>query len=105
MPELPEVETVRLGLEPVLAGQRIASVRVNRKDLRFAFPERFAERLGGAHVLRLERRAKYILAPLDTAETWIIHLGMTGRFVIEASGEAPGRFAHSASLDPKHGHV
>ncbi len=105
MPELPEVETVRLGLQPVLAGERIVAARVNRKDLRFAFPERFAERLTGARVLRLDRRAKYILAPLDTAETWIIHLGMTGRFVIDDSEAAPGRFAHPASLDAKHGHV
>ncbi len=105
MPELPEVETVRRGLEPVLAGERIAAARLNRGDLRFAFPEGFARRLTGARMLRLDRRGKYILAPLDTDETWIIHLGMTGRFVIAASGEAPGSFAHAASVDPKHGHV
>ena len=60
MPELPEVETVRRGLEPALEGQRLTGVTVNRPDLRFPFPERFAERLEGATVERLERRAKYL---------------------------------------------
>ena len=107
MPELPEVETVRRGLEPVLAGARLAKVRVNRADLRFAFPERFAERLQGARVLRLDRRGKYILAPLDRGETWIIHLGMTGRFrIVLPSGVLdPGGFAHVASVAEPHAHV
>jgi formamidopyrimidine-DNA glycosylase len=82
MPELPEVETVKRGLEPAMLGQRIAKVDLRRKDLRFPFPPRFAERLVGARINGLRRRAKYILADLDTGETLILHLGMTGRFSI-----------------------
>jgi formamidopyrimidine-DNA glycosylase len=107
MPELPEVETVRRGLAPVLEGAQIARVWLGRADLRFPFPERFAERLTGARVLRLERRAKYLLAPLDTGEVWAAHLGMTGRFsVTSAAGVArPGDFYYAAPPDPKHTHV
>ena len=82
MPELPEVETVRLGLEPVLRGRRFVRVDQRRPDLRFPLPERFAERLMGRTVERLERRAKYILVHLDSAEVLAIHLGMTGRFSV-----------------------
>lgn len=87
MPELPEVETVRRGLEPVMAGQRIAHVVQNRPDLRFPLPQNFAERLTGRSVLRLERRAKYILIGLaqdaqNPEEVLLIHLGMSGRFTI-----------------------
>jgi formamidopyrimidine-DNA glycosylase len=82
MPELPEVETVRRGLQPALEGARLTGVVQNRPDLRFPLPERFAERLTGAKVLRLDRRAKYLLAELDTGETWVTHLGMTGRFTL-----------------------
>ena len=73
MPELPEVETVRRGLEPVLEGARLSRVRINRPDLRFPFPERFVERLEGATVLRIDRRAKYLLMRLSTGETWVTH--------------------------------
>ena len=89
MPELPEVETVRRGLEPVLRGARLASVQVNRPDLRFPFPEDFARRLDGARVERLERRAKYLVFPLSTGETWVTHLGMTGRFTLAEERPAP----------------
>jgi formamidopyrimidine-DNA glycosylase len=78
LPELPEVETVRRGLAPVLEGAVIAQAQVNRPDLRWPFPERMAERLTGARVERLRRRSKYILADLSTDETLIIHLGMSG---------------------------
>ncbi len=107
MPELPEVETVRRGLEPTLAGARLVRVDLKRPDLRFPFPEDFAARLTGATVRGLERRGKYILAPLDTGETLILHLGMTGRFRIETGGRArtPGEFVHPASQDEKHAHV
>ena len=106
MPELPEVETVRLGLSPVLTGARLARVEARRPGLRFAFPEGFVQRLTGARVQRLARRGKYLLAPLDRGETLIIHLGMTGRFEIEgAEGSAPGGFALAAPADPKHAHV
>lgn len=103
MPELPEVETVRRGLEPVLEGARLTRVRQNRPDLRFAFPERFVERLEGATVLRLDRRAKYLLFPLSTGETWVSHLGMTGRFTLD--GAQLGEFEEPAPIAGKHEHV
>lgn len=84
MPELPEVETVRRGLVPVMEGCVIARALVNRPDLRWPFPERMAERLTGARVLGLRRRSKYILADLSTGETLLIHLGMSGRMLISA---------------------
>jgi formamidopyrimidine-DNA glycosylase len=84
LPELPEVETVRRGLEPVLSGARLARVRANRPDLRFPLPDGFVQRLTGAKILRLDRRAKYLLAPLDRGDTLVMHLGMTGRFEIAA---------------------
>ena len=65
MPELPEVETVRRGLQPVMEGARILTAEVRRADLRFPFPERFAERLAGRTVTSLGRRSKYLLADLD----------------------------------------
>ena len=79
MPELPEVETVRRGLEPVLAGHVIARADVRRPDLRWPFPPGLAARLTGARVLALRRRSKYLLADLDRGETLIVHLGMSGR--------------------------
>jgi formamidopyrimidine-DNA glycosylase len=109
MPELPEVETVRRGLEPYLTGARLSDVRLHRANLRYAFPERFAERLNGATVLRLERRAKYILAFLDTQDIWVTHLGMTGRFQVELSVEdlaadGLGSYYHQLQPDEKHLH-
>jgi hypothetical protein len=89
MPELPEVETVCRGLEPALAGRRIASVRLNRPDLRFPFPAGLAEALAGAEVSHVERRAKYILVHLSNGAIMLAHLGMTGRFTVwRADGEA-----------------
>jgi len=107
MPELPEVETVRRGLEPALVGARLTRVERRRPDLRFPFPDDFVARLTGARVLELSRRGKYILAPLDTGETLILHLGMTGRCTIEGGGRAttPGEFTHNTSTDDKHAHV
>lgn len=103
MPELPEVETVRRGLEPVLVGARLTRVRQNRPDLRFPFPERFVERLEGALVERIDRRAKYLLAALSTGETWVTHLGMTGRFTVD--GEQLGEFEEPSPISGKHEHV
>ena len=102
MPELPEVETVRRGLTPVLEGARLSRVRINRPDLRFPFPERFVERLEGATVLRIDRRAKYLLMPLSTGETWVTHLGMTGRFTLD--GRQLGEFEEAAPIAGKHEH-
>jgi formamidopyrimidine-DNA glycosylase len=82
MPELPEVETVMRGLKPVLEGRVLASVALRRAGLRFPFPDDFAARLEGRRVTGLWRRAKYILAGLDSAEVLLIHLGMTGRFTV-----------------------
>lgn len=103
MPELPEVETVRRGLEPVLVGARLDRVRQNRPDLRFPFPDRFVERLNGAVVERIDRRAKYLLAGLSTGETWVTHLGMTGRFTLD--GEQLGEFEEPAPIAGKHEHM
>lgn len=103
MPELPEVETVRMGLLPVMEGKRIEQAAVNRPDLRWPFPPRMAERLQGAQVLHLRRRSKYILADLDTAETLLIHLGMSGRMLI--SGLPLGQFHHVHPTPAKHDHV
>lgn len=87
MPELPEVETVRRGLEPVMAGQRFARVDIRREGLRWPFPENMADRLNGQRVERLRRRAKYILADMDGGESLIIHLGMSGRMLISDGAE------------------
>ncbi|MBU6155439.1 MAG: bifunctional DNA-formamidopyrimidine glycosylase/DNA-(apurinic or apyrimidinic site) lyase [Alphaproteobacteria bacterium] len=103
MPELPEVETVRRGLEPVLEGRVLARVLARRNDLRFPLPKNFAARLTGRRVLRLSRRAKYILAHLDNGEVLLIHLGMSGRFQIE--GQGVGRFVHAGAPPGKHDHV
>lgn len=103
MPELPEVETVRRGLEPVLAGKRLARVEQRRADLRFPFPEGFVQRLTGATVRAVNRRAKYLLMPLDRGDTLVCHLGMSGRFDIDR--QRPGVFEQSAGDDPKHEHV
>ena len=106
MPELPEVETVRRGLQPALEGVRLVKVEARRPDLRFPFPPRFTERLTGARIEALERRAKYLLARLDTGETLVMHLGMTGRFEIEGADRSrPGRFRAAASREDKHAHV
>lgn len=82
MPELPEVETVRRGLEPALVGRRVKSVRLNRPDLRFPFPAQLAETVSGKCVTALRRRAKYILIELDSGHALLVHLGMTGRFTV-----------------------
>ncbi|PZQ97591.1 MAG: DNA-formamidopyrimidine glycosylase [Cereibacter sphaeroides] len=103
MPELPEVETVRRGLEPVMAGQVIALAETHRPDLRWPFPERMAQRLTGQRVERLRRRSKYILADLSSGETLLIHLGMSGRMLI--SGTPTGVFHHDHPLPQKHDHV
>ena len=94
---------MRRGLAPHLVGARLAHVEQRRPDLRFPLPERFAERLTGTRILELERRAKYLRAHLDTGETLVCHLGMTGRFLVEDT--APGRFVHPAGDDPKHTHI
>jgi formamidopyrimidine-DNA glycosylase len=120
MPELPEVETVRLGLEPVLRGHRFVRVEQRRKDLRFPLPPQFAERLTGRKVERLERRAKYILVHLDGGEVLAVHLGMTGRFSVHlpagcgrprsprtsrGEGTQLGDYTYEHGRDAKHDHL
>lgn len=107
MPELPEVETVRRGLAPAMEGRRILAVRANRPDLRFPFPQAFEQRLTGTRVERLDRRAKYLLARLGSGETLLMHLGMSGRFTIEAAdlSRQPGDFVHAPGANPVHDHV
>ena len=90
MPELPEVETLRRGLAPALEGATIAAVEQRRANLRFAFPDGFAERLTGARITALTRRAKYLLAELDSGEVLVMHLGMSGSFRIAAGDEKVG---------------
>lgn len=103
MPELPEVETVRRGLVPVMEGQVISTARVNRPDLRWPFPPDMAARLTGTRVERLRRRSKYILADLSSGETLLIHLGMSGRMLV--SGDPLGLFVHDHPAPEKHDHV
>lgn len=103
MPELPEVETVRRGLLPVLEGHVIETAQVNRPDLRFPLPEGMADRLTGKTVQTLRRRSKYILADLSSGETLLIHLGMSGRMLI--SGAMLGEFHHDHPAAQKHDHV
>ncbi len=103
MPELPEVETVRRGLAPVMEGHVIARAEARREGLRWPFPAGMAERLTGARVLGLRRRSKYLLGDLDTGETLLVHLGMSGRMLI--SGTSLGKFHHPHPAPEKHDHV
>lgn len=98
MPELPEVETVRRGIAPVMEGRRFAHVEAKRPDLRFPLPEKFATRLEGCTLESLARRGKYLVGRLDDGALLIMHLGMSGRFVVEMADTAdeaarrPGAF-------------
>ncbi len=107
MPELPEVETVRRGLQPVMEGRRFLAVETRRRDLRFPFPPRFSARLTGRTVTALGRRAKYLMADLDSGEVLLMHLGMTGRFMIEEADHLmePGDFHDAVQRHPAHDHV
>jgi len=89
MPELPEVETVRLGLIGVLVGKRIVRAVARRPDLRVALPPDFAQRLEGRRIEALERRATYLLVKLDDGWIWVIHLGMSGRMTTGRVGTLP----------------
>lgn len=116
MPELPEVETVRNGLAPAMENAQILRVEQRRPDLRFPFPSRFVERLQGRRILRLERRAKFLAAHLDSGEVLIMHLGMSGRFTVSSVEPAklgapgvvkivPGQFVHASNRITAHDHV
>jgi formamidopyrimidine-DNA glycosylase len=82
LPELPEVETVKRGLQPSVEGRRLISVKARRADLRIPFPDKFESRISGRRVIRLWRRAKYILLDLEGGETLVIHLGMSGHMAV-----------------------
>ncbi len=104
MPELPEVETVRRGLEPAMVGARLVSVERKRPDLRFPFPEAFSERLAGRRIVALGRRAKYLLADLDDGNVLVMHLGMSGSFRVEGAGSTKA-LSPGAIKNPAHDHV
>jgi len=110
MPELPEVETVRRGLEPAMDGARFVKVEVRRGDLRWPLPKDFARRLEGKTVTGLGRRAKYLLADLSSGDVLIMHLGMSGSFHVfhekgAGRGGAPGNYYHERSQHVAHDHV
>jgi formamidopyrimidine-DNA glycosylase len=107
MPELPEVETVRRGLQPVMEGSKILKVEARRKDLRFPFQKDFAARLTGQTVTGLGRRAKYLMADLASGNVLLMHLGMSGSFRVlkDEEQEAPGKFYHPRAEGRAHDHV
>jgi formamidopyrimidine-DNA glycosylase len=94
VPELPEVESVRQQLVPAMSRKRFVAVDVRRPDLRFPFPKRFGARLAGQTVLAVRRRAKYLLVPLSSGDTLLMHLGMSGSFSVEPAGVAPSAHDH-----------
>lgn len=107
MPELPEVETVRRGLEPAMARKKIKKVEQRRPDLRFPLPEHFANRLTGRTITALSRRAKYLLLHLDDGVVLVCHLGMSGSFRVEEGSKSltPGDFHHERSKAMAHDHI
>ncbi len=107
MPELPEVETVRRGLAPVMEGARFSRVEARRGDLRWPLPKDFAKRLEGTRVEGIGRRGKYLLADLSSGDVLMMHLGMSGSFHIVRAGEkeSPGKFHHERSKLSVHDHV
>ena len=102
MPELPEVETVRRGLQPAMEGARIVKAEARRKDLRFPFQKDFVARLEGQTVTGLGRRAKYLMADLGSGDVLLMHLGMSGSFRVleEHTKKTPDRFHHPRGEDP-----
>src|SRR5271155_227706 len=107
MPELPEVETVRRGLEPAMQGERFVKVEVHRGDLRWPLPNDFARRLRGKTVTGLGRRAKYLLADLSSGDVLLMHLGMSGSFHVfcNAGDKTLGRYYRERAQQAAHDHV
>src|SRR5579883_467355 len=107
MPELPEVETVRRGLEPAMDGEHFVKVEVHRADLRWPLPKDFAARLTGKTVTGLGRRAKYLLADLSSGDVLLMHLGMSGSFHVfrESGTEKLARYHREREKHATHDHV
>src|ERR1700743_2307002 len=107
MPELPEVETVRRGLQPAMEGAKIVAAEARRKDLRFPFQKDFVARLTGQTVTGLGRRAKYLMADLGSGDVLLMHLGMSGSFRIhkDKGTQTPGDFHHPRDKNGAHDHV
>ena len=107
MPELPEVETVRRGLQPIMEGSTILHAEARRSDLRFPFQTDFVARLAGQTVIGLGRRAKYLMADLASGDVLLMHLGMSGSFRVLTHGQAhgPGEFHHPRGKNGAHDHV
>jgi formamidopyrimidine-DNA glycosylase len=106
MPELPEVETVRRGLQGAMEGARIVKAEIRRKDLRFPFQKDFVARLEGQTVNGLGRRAKYLMADLASADVLLMHLGMSGSFrVLNDDEQKPGQFHYERNENRAHDHV
>ena len=107
MPELPEVETVRRGLAPVMEGARFDKVMAHRGDLRWPLPKDFVKRLEGRTVTGLGRRAKYLLADLSSGDVLVMHLGMSGSFRVSRDGgdATPGGYYHDRPKALAHDHV
>jgi formamidopyrimidine-DNA glycosylase len=110
MPELPEVETVRRGLEAAMHGERITRVEVRRPDLRWPLPRDFAQRLQGKQVMGIGRRAKYLLVDLSSGDVLLMHLGMSGSFHVflgqpKDKNKHLGRYYHERSKHLAHDHV
>jgi formamidopyrimidine-DNA glycosylase len=107
MPELPEVETVRRGLQPVMEGAKIVKAETRRKNLRFPFQKDFVARLEGQTVTGLGRRAKYLMADLASGDVLLMHLGMSGSFRVikDQDQTTPGKFHHPRGEERAHDHV
>ena len=87
MPELPEVETVRRGLEQAMLGRTVTEVILRRENLRFPFPEDFSSKVNGRRIDSIRRRAKYLLIELDDGQVILSHLGMSGRYTLFDAGK------------------
>src|SRR5258705_6205099 len=107
MPDIPEVETVRTGLQPAMEGSKIVKAEARRKDLRFPFQKDFVARLQGQTVTGLGRRAEYLMADLASGDVLLMHLGMSGSFRVQKPDGAntPGEFHHPRGKDVAHDHV
>ena len=103
MPELPEVESVRRRIEPAMRGARIERVLLRRKNLRRPFPRAFASRLEGRRIRSVDRRGKYLLVALDSGETLLMHLGMSGSFRVDRGSKRRTPAAEDAG--DRHDHV